>query len=331
MELISVVIPVYNIQTYLKECLNSVKNQTYKNIEIILVDDGSTDNSGTICDDYAKIDSRIIVLHKKNRGVSSARNEGIKVATGKYISFIDSDDWIAPDMLEKLYIAIKDSDSSIACCTFSEVTSDGRIIFPCGTYKHEIITSKMIAKKFCDEGYVKNVMFPPWNKLFRRDVTAQIKFRNGLRMGEDFLFCMECVTEAGEMVIVDEPLYFYRLREGSAMTSSFSEKRLDYLIAAKEIVRIYRSNYPEYLQTAEFWLYKHVLITQRQIEALEDKNKFCLFSEEMKSYLVDNRKKFWNKMSIMRKMDYFGIIYCRFYFRIIAKLKEIEGGKKRKV
>ena len=116
MELISIIVPVYNVEQYLDDCLVSILNQTYKNLEIILIDDGSTDNSGKICDEYAKKDSRIIVFHKENGGVSSARNAGLRIAKGIYIGFVDPDDWIAEDMYEVLYLNAKKYDADVSVC-----------------------------------------------------------------------------------------------------------------------------------------------------------------------------------------------------------------------
>lgn len=120
-DLISVIVPVYNVELYLEQCLNSIINQTYKNLEIILVNDGSTDNSGVICDLYANIDNRIIVIHKDNGGVSSARNAGLNVAKGNFIGFVDPDDWIADDMYEKLYLNIQNFNANISVCKFRKV------------------------------------------------------------------------------------------------------------------------------------------------------------------------------------------------------------------
>ena len=123
-ELISIIVPVYNVEQYLDDCLISIINQTYKNIEIILIDDGSTDKSGKICDEYAKKDSRIIVIHKENGGVSSARNAGLRIAKGAYIGFVDPDDWIAEDMYEVLYSNAKKYDADVSVCKYKIVKNN---------------------------------------------------------------------------------------------------------------------------------------------------------------------------------------------------------------
>lgn len=127
-DLISIIVPVYKVENYLSKCLDSMICQTYKNIEIILVDDGSPDNSGKICDDYAKKDSRIKVIHKENGGLSDARNAGLKIATGKYIGFVDSDDYISVEMYEKLYNQAKKEDADIACCNYYRVKMEKNLI-----------------------------------------------------------------------------------------------------------------------------------------------------------------------------------------------------------
>ena len=120
--LISVIVPVYNVEKYLPQCLNSIINQTYKNIEVVLVDDGSTDDSGNICEEYKKNDERIIVVHQKNSGLSAARNVGIEISTGEYITFIDSDDYISPDYIENLYSALEQYSADIAICDLKKVS-----------------------------------------------------------------------------------------------------------------------------------------------------------------------------------------------------------------
>jgi len=136
-EKISIIVPVYNVERYIRKCVKSLINQTYKNIEIILVNDGSPDNCGQICDDFAREDRRIVVIHKENGGLCSARNAGLSVATGKYIGFVDSDDWIRADMYEYLYINAKSHDADIACCNYYRVTA-----------KSKWLGSKKTSKKF---------------------------------------------------------------------------------------------------------------------------------------------------------------------------------------
>ena len=140
--LISIIIPVYNVEKYLRKCLDSIINQTYKKLEIILIDDGSTDNSGKICEEYAKKDDRIIVIHKENAGVSSARNRGIELANGKYIGFIDSDDWIEENMYETLYQNLLQFDVDISMCNYSIIRNHKKTF-----HKHDLEDGILIDNK----------------------------------------------------------------------------------------------------------------------------------------------------------------------------------------
>ena len=184
--LISVIVPIYKVQDYLKECIESIINQTYSDIEVILVDDGSPDRCPQMCDEWAKRDSRIKVVHKKNGGLSSARNAGLDVAKGEYISFVDSDDFICKDALENLYNRIKDDKSIGITSGLIYRYQDGSI----SNFKAQWLCSKEIvipASEFLLETMSQKTSYTVWNKLYRRDVIGNTRFREG-RNNEDTLF-----------------------------------------------------------------------------------------------------------------------------------------------
>ena len=141
--LISIIVPVYNVELYLNECINSIRNQTYKNLEIILIDDGSTDNSGKICDEYAKIDSRIVVIHKENKGVTSARKVGVEIANGKYIGFVDSDDYIDKEMYKNMLKKILETDADFIDCGCIRFSDSNNIYYPKNFYRSDIELNEM--------------------------------------------------------------------------------------------------------------------------------------------------------------------------------------------
>ena len=143
-QLISIIVPIYNVEKYLKQCIESIISQTYRNIEIILVDDGSPDNCGKICDEYSQKDKRIIVLHKENGGLSDARNKGIDIAKGDYLTFVDSDDFVNIDYIEKLYNSIKFNNTKLAQCGISKVDENNEIIEKLNYEKNQIKTSHEI-------------------------------------------------------------------------------------------------------------------------------------------------------------------------------------------
>ncbi len=221
---ISIIVPVYNVEKYLSECIDSLINQTYKNIEIILVDDGSTDKSGKICDEYAKKDSRIIVIHKKNGGVSNARNKGIKIASGDYITFVDSDDWLKTSTFENLVIQIKKQQPDII--KFSYIKKCGEFE---KEYKFTTEVNKLILKKQYEDLIYKNI-FPTYdlsnscNCLFKTSVIKNIKFMNKTKFGEDFMFMIDALLVSNSILFINDSYYYYRVNMQSATNTIKLEK-----------------------------------------------------------------------------------------------------------
>lgn len=221
-DLISIIVPVYNVESYLDRCMESILKQTYKRLEIILVDDGSTDSSGEKCDAYAKLDGRIKVIHKENGGLSDARNAGLKLATGAYIGYVDSDDWIEPDMYERLYDACVENCASLAVCRyFSEYqnrTESG------GTGRTVPLTREELLKIYIsghDEYVIYNSV---WSKLFKRELVADMIFPKG-RNSEDIMYTTRAFCRLEKAVYIDRCLYHYVLdREGSIMNASRGER-----------------------------------------------------------------------------------------------------------
>lgn len=173
-ELISVIIPIYNVEKYLKKCIDSIINQTYKNLEIILVDDGSPDNCGKICDEYAKKDQRIRVIHKKNGGLSDARNAGIDIAKGKYIAFVDSDDYVEKEYIEIMYKELKKNNVKIVQCGINKISDNEEIIDNYGYLKDELINSQRIMEEKYTKYPISNVV--AWNKLYDIDLFKNIRY-----------------------------------------------------------------------------------------------------------------------------------------------------------
>ena len=176
MELISVIVPVYNVESYVAECIESIQNQTYMNLEIILVNDGSTDNSGDICDQYATYDERIKVIHKENAGVSAARNTGIEAANGDYIAFVDSDDYIAPNMYEDMLRILKENDLDILECTAFR-DKGGEIIEGCNDGSLEIFNRDEALKMAMYDCFVA-----VWSQLYKRSAIDDVRFPVGRKI-----------------------------------------------------------------------------------------------------------------------------------------------------
>lgn len=229
--LISVIVPIYKVQDYLKECIESIINQTYSDIEVILVDDGSPDRCPQMCDEWAKRDSRIRVVHKKNGGLSSARNAGLDVAKGEYISFVDSDDFICKDALENLYNRIKDDKSIGITSGLIYRYQDGSI----SNFKAQWLCSKEIvipASEFLLETMSQKTSYTVWNKLYRRDVIGNTRFREG-RNNEDTLFMYDLGKNIAIlnvcMVEIPHYVYYYRYREDSICTTAKIPLTIDIL------------------------------------------------------------------------------------------------------
>ena len=224
-DLISVVIPVYNVEKYIDECLESVLNQTYYNLEIILVDDGSTDKSGKICDKYQKKDSRIKVIHKKNGGLSDARNVGIKNSTGKYITFIDSDDTIAIDFISYLYNLIIKYNVDMSICAYSVVTKDGKHLNTgIGYVESKINKIDALDRMLCENGF--NVS--TWAKMYLTSLFDDVEFPLK-KLCEDNGTTYKLIDKCDFIAYGNESKYLYYKRDNSIMTSNFNLRKLDLL------------------------------------------------------------------------------------------------------
>ncbi len=215
--LISVIVPVYNVEKYLKKCIDSIINQTYSKLEIILVDDGSTDNCPEICDEYSKRDERIIVLHKKNGGLSDSRNVGIDKANGEYLCFVDSDDYIALDMIEKLYIALYENAADLSICNFKYVSEDGSRKFNNANLPihDEVLSGKdiLLNKLFENKSWYWVVA---WNKLYKRNLFQEVRYPVG-KIHEDEFVIHKLLSNCRKVACISEMLYFYMQRNGSIM------------------------------------------------------------------------------------------------------------------
>lgn len=223
--LISIIVPIYNAEKFLKECIISLIQQSYKNLEIILINDGSKDSSGTICDDYAKKDKRIKVIHKQNEGVSIARNIGLDVARGKYIGFVDSDDICELDMFEKLYYAISESNVDIALCMFSDyvdgIKKEHKEPIKVGKYDKNQIINEIIMPMVgspITSPQCAPVMGTLCRCIFKYDIiniSTPLRMKN-IKIAEDLLFDIEYLCRCQNAIVIGDALYNYRMNESSA-------------------------------------------------------------------------------------------------------------------
>ena len=230
-DLLSVIIPVYNVEKYLVRCLESVRKQTYTNLEIILVDDGSKDTSGTICDKYAKLDSRIKVVHQKNRGLSGARNRGMEEVTGAFVAFLDSDDWLEPDIYRKLIEIMQEKQLDIAACSVSE--TDGvhqKHICPGSTYADKLLVDDEVF-----EAYFHGLLYVAvWNKVYRRNIVEGIISPEPYQ-NEDNYVSGRYLFRAKRMMILSEVGHNYWINP-AGITKSGKNRTVDICICVEKLI-----------------------------------------------------------------------------------------------
>ncbi len=245
-ELISIIVPVYNVEKYLKKCVDSIVNQTYKNLEIILVDDGATDNSGKICDELVELDNRIKVYHKKNGGLSDARNYGVERATGDYIGFVDSDDYIDAEMYEKLYEAIKKENVDVAECNLKIVYPEKTDLFTDQKY-YQICNKQEYLEEYLK---IEKIFGSACVRLTKADIAKKLKFPVG-KLYEDTYYAYDLIGIVDKYVIVDNPYYNYLMRENSITNAKFNPRIFDLIeIVEKFHTNVYK-NYPSLKEAAD--------------------------------------------------------------------------------
>ncbi|MBQ6888563.1 MAG: glycosyltransferase family 2 protein [Lachnospiraceae bacterium] len=242
-EKISVIVPIYNVESYVEECIKSICKQTYSAIEIILVDDGSTDNSGSICDEYAKIDTRIKVIHKKNDGLVKTRKVGLQQSKGNYILCVDGDDWIEPTMIERLYSILTEQKVDIVMCGRFEDTGDThRPVFHGiseGRYNKQALLEKVYPNMIVNGAFFEWGLFPSvWDKLFRRECLEeyQMAVDDRLTMGEDAACTYPALLNVDSIYVLHECLYHYR-----QSTSSMVKQTTDVELQRKRFSILYSS------------------------------------------------------------------------------------------
>lgn len=242
--LISIIVPVYNVEIYLPQCLNSLESQTFKNIEIVLVDDGSTDSSGIICDEYASRHDNVIVIHQDNKGLSVARNVGVKVSTGSYIAFLDSDDWLAPSYVETVLGYLKENDADVVCSRYYTYW-EGE-----GKAEDEINDMDSGVTIFNSSDAIEEICYGSKfgcsapDKLFVRDLVVDNPFPEG-KLYEDLATMYKIIGKCQTVVYTPEKLSYYRRRRGSIINESFSEDHLYIIEAAEEQLEYIKQHFPE--------------------------------------------------------------------------------------
>lgn len=259
--MISIIVPVYNVETYLPTCIESILDQTYKDFEILLIDDGSTDNSGKICDEYAKRDNRCIVIHQQNKGLSGARNTGLNHATGEYISFIDGDDYIHPQMLEILYEALQKGDYDFSMTLYKEVYNKEQFQLISGYSFNEICQDQLIYGLYNSSN--KNNDYPEigfhvvWNKLYKKDLIKSIRFIK--TSSEDAVFNNSIYLKCRKVIVINKELYYWVQRLTSITHQGINQTYVNKIQSFYQCLINIPSIYPQYKGPALEKLYKSFL------------------------------------------------------------------------
>lgn len=282
-DLVSIVVAIYNIDAFIDKCIVSIIGQTYGYLEIILIDDGSTDKSGAICDDYAKRDSRIIVIHQQNQGLSSSRNNGITVAKGKYITFIDGDDVIRADYVEKLYTAIILGDFDMAISGYQQIDEQGNPGWiPClGSFSADNETD--IYRLFLNQ----KLHTQAWAKLLHRDfiIRHHLYFNDGLTI-EDVPWLFHVLLFTKKIIAITDPLYYYRQRSSSIM-HTLTEKNAEHVylntkICFSNIQEAHKTKNPHVIRMYEF--FKNVTLRYYLCCSKNENTKYQVYCNLRKNY-----------------------------------------------
>lgn len=315
---VSIIIPVYNTGKYLFDCLNSIINQTHKNLEIIIVDDGSTDDSPKICDDYAQKDNRIKVIHKNNEGVSKARNAGIEIATGDYFYFPDSDDYVELDTIEYLLNLINEHKCDIISFEYFITYKDREI-----QHKSNESTYGLFGIKDSHRAVMTGTPFA-WNRFFSKKSMKNILFEEKIYRGEDSLFVHECIEQIDLMWFDKRPLYHYVQSEESACRGKFRPVQLTGMLLFDEYKVLYKDKYPELwkLFCKNFCSLPITLYYDMYNEKDTYKEEMKKLHQEFKEKYKESKEivKFSNKNKI--KFGLFRVapnLFCKFH-KIIHKL-----------
>lgn len=250
---ISIIVPVYNVEPYIEKCLDSILNQTFTDFELILIDDGATDRSGAICDEYAQRDTRVIVIHQTNQGVSAARNKGLDVAAGEYIGFVDPDDFIEQDMYEFLYNSLNDHFADISICGVY-------LDYPGGEqrkYSYKEMTIILNSKEAI-ECMLRNDPFGGFlpNRLYKRKLFKSLYLDEKIALCEDVLIGVDLFDRAKAVVYLSGAKYHYLQSGESCTTKGFSEKQMTGILAMQAVIKIIQNKYPELLSLAKYSLFR---------------------------------------------------------------------------
>jgi glycosyltransferase involved in cell wall biosynthesis len=303
---VSVIVPIYNTGKYLERCINSILNQTYGNLEIILVNDGSTDDSRYICERFSRKYKHIKCINKKNTGVSDSRNEGINVAQGDLITFVDSDDVISEDMIEMLVELLEIENADLSICKIRYIHENNNYYIPSSNYKKFNFSREETLKAILN---IHSFNIGPCGKIYKRKLLDNLRFESNLHINEDILFLFLYATRCDKTVYIDSEKYFYIRREGSASTSPFSKKNFDTLFVTQTILDLCKFTPSLIDNSIRFALKNYIKLANKIIYS-----NYNLFKDELK--MVTNKIDYYRKRIKFSKHNFKIKIICFMICRI---------------
>lgn len=319
-KLISVIVPVYNIETVVERCIKSIVEQSYKNLEIILVDDGSTDNSANICDEWGKKDSRIKVVHKINGGLSDARNSGLDVASGEYISFIDGDDFIDKDMYKNMIYYIIKYDCDICICGMCKTENGQEFVTRPYNYENKEFTI-LDSESGIKEVLSDKIDVSSCNKLYKRNIFWKVRFPYG-RTNEDFAIVYKLFFFSKKIIVINKNYYKYVQRDGSITTTKFNERQFDKFYNCIEMLEFIKSNISNLTMYAEKYLWYQTFCLLKTLYVKKIFENYKDYGIELRETLQKDLNKILNSkvISFKEKIIYICISYVPKIYIFINKL-----------
>lgn len=309
-DLISIIVPVYNVEKYIKDCLESVLTQTYTNFEVLVIDDGSKDSSGKICDEYAKKDSRFKVIHKENEGVSATRNVALDIAKGKYITFLDSDDILLDNALEIMHSEIIETNADVSVLGWYDFKKNDILVYNCPKHTALLLDDEVL-KNFLNEKSFPSVI---WGKLYKRNIIDKVRFDTSLVIAEDFDFLYKVLKNAKCLSInTHKVIYKYRVRNDSAMRNKYNNKFENEVLLCEKVLEEVKKEKPNLEKDA--------------IRRYQRANVGCIdkyFKENLNidgvKHLEKNIKKYKMNLKVKDCIKFILLTKCRWMLRMIYKL-----------
>ena len=324
MPALTIIVPVYNAEKYIEDCVESILAQSFKDFELILVDDESSDNSGEICDRYQRKDTRVRVIHQKNKGVSGARNAGLDISKGDYIAFVDSDDFLDGEIYEKLFDGLLKSNADMAVCGFKRVSSEEAFYNidrsnNVAEYQEYVFSKEECVKSLFSLNDIVDVA--AWNKLYKKSIFENVRYPEG-RIYEDTYLIMDIILKCNTVYITTEELYNYRNTPGS-ITNTVDKRDKDYLFSLNRVCSIYYNFYPQYLNQVEAQKCKFEFVVLGKI-FLSSKPEELKYKSELISILNKKIRFVLSRpeVSITRKISAIALRIHPHLFKVCIYLKK---------